>query len=64
MKKRKSKKRPVQDIFCNPDVCPNCEYIGEGDSVCMVTQEIVLEDWKPTDNFMGKGCSYAKGVSQ
>ena len=35
MKKQKRKKRPKQHIFCNPDVCPNCEYVGEGDRVCM-----------------------------
>ena len=48
-------------IYCNPDVCDHCMYIGEGDSWCDVTQEIVLENWVPTDAFMGKGCVVLEG---
>lgn len=47
-------------VFCNPDVCPNCHYIGEGDSFCDETGEIVLADWEPTEHFMGPGCHYRK----
>ena len=54
----KEKVMPKQ-MYCNPDVCPNCMYIGEGDSWCDVTQEIVLSDWVPTDNYMAKGCPHA-----
>mgnify|MGYP001515451052 CR=1 FL=1 len=42
-------------MYCNPDVCPNCMYIGEGDSLCDVLQEIVLDDWSPTEHYMGPG---------
>lgn len=45
-------------MYCNPDICPNCQYIGEGDSWCDETGEIVLEDWEPTEHFMGPGCPY------
>ena len=45
-------------MYCNPDVCPNCMYIGEGDSFCDVIQEIVLADWSPTEHYMGPGCPY------
>lgn len=45
-------------MFCNPDKCPNCQYIGEGDSYCDAIGEIVLDDWTPTEHFMGKGCPY------
>lgn len=45
-------------MYCNPDVCPNCMYIGEGDSLCDVLQEIVLDDWSPTEHYMGPGCPY------
>lgn len=38
---------------CNPDTCPNCMYIGEGDSWCDKIGEIVLSDWEPTDYYMG-----------
>lgn len=47
-------------MYCNPDVCPNCQYIGEGDSYCDAIGEIVLEDWLPTEDFMGPGCPYLK----
>ena len=45
-------------IICDPDICPNCEYIGEGDSFCAEIGEIVLCDWEPTEEFMGEGCPY------
>jgi hypothetical protein len=35
-------------IYCNPDICPHCLYIGEGDSLCEETNKIVLNDWEPT----------------
>ena len=53
-----------REMYSNPDVCPNCIYIGEGDSICDVTQEVVLEDWEPTDNFMGQGCPYIKKLHE
>ena len=42
----------MADIFCNPDICPNCQYIGEGDSICDETLNVVLADWEPTDDYM------------
>ena len=48
----------MNEIFCNPDVCPFCEYIGEGDSFCAEIGEIVLSEWEPTWNYMGEGCPY------
>ncbi len=45
-------------MYCNPDTCPNCQYIGEGDSYCDVIGEVVLSDWVPTEHFMGPGCPY------
>lgn len=61
-KKRKGPKarRNGPRIFCNPDICPYCQYIGDGDSLCDETNEIVLSDWVPTDSFMGTGCPYLK----
>ncbi len=47
-------------IYCNPDVCPCCQYIGEGDSLCDETGEIVLEDWTPTEHYMDPGCPYRR----
>lgn len=40
-------------MYCNPDVCPHCQYIGEGDSWCDEIHEIVLSDWEPTEHYMG-----------
>lgn len=48
----------MPEVYCNPDVCPSCQYIGEGDSWCDETGEIVLEDWTPTEHYMGPGCPY------
>lgn len=45
-------------MYCNPDVCPHCLYIGEGDSWCDVIREVVLSDWEPTEHYMGNGCPY------
>ena len=40
-------------IYCEPSVCDNCIYIGEGDFVCEELQEIVVSDWQPTDEYIG-----------
>ncbi len=53
----------MSEMFCNPDTCPNCQYIGEGDSYCDAIGEIVLEDWLPTEHFMGAGCPYPQRKS-
>ena len=45
-----------KEIYCNPDVCDNCLYIGEGDSFCDEINEIVLDDWERTDFCMAEGC--------
>ena len=45
-------------MHCNPDGCPHCQYIGEGDSWCDEIHEIVLSDWVPTEHYMGQGCPY------
>ena len=45
-------------MYCNPDKCSHCQYIGEGDSWCDELHEIVLSDWEPTEHYMGPGCPY------
>jgi len=47
-------------MYCNPDKCPHCLYIGEGDSVCDLVMEIVLDDWIPTEYYMGPDCPYTE----
>jgi len=45
-------------MYCNPDICPHCQYIGEGDSYCEQIDEIVLSDWEPTEYSMSHDCPY------
>ncbi len=50
-------------MYCNPDICPHCQYIGEGDSYCDQIGEIVLSDWEPTEYSMSYDCPYtAKNI--
>lgn len=50
MSKRKHNK-------CHPDCdrncynCNNCEYIGEGGYMCSMNNDIIIEDWQPTEDF-------------
>lgn len=40
-------------IFCDPGMCKECRYIGDGDFFCDKLQEIVVSDWQPTDEYLG-----------
>lgn len=31
------------------DTCENCVYIGEGDFICSVVNELVIVDWTPVN---------------
>ncbi len=33
------------------DSCENCLYICEGDFICEINQELVIEDWVPVNGF-------------
>ena len=33
--------------YCNPDTCSECLYIGEGDSICEISHELVLAECPP-----------------
>jgi len=54
----KKKRRNKSKIYCDPGLCDNCIYIGEGDSICDLIQEIVLDDWMPTTEYMGEHCPH------
>ena len=58
MRRKKKVSKQKNRIYCNPDICPYCLYIGEGDSLCEELNEIVLADWEPTEYFMGQECPY------
>ena len=38
--------------FCDPGICDECIYIGDGDFLCDKLQEIVVSDWQPTNEFL------------
>lgn len=50
-KKVKPKKK---ELFCDPAVCPNCQYICEGDFICdkKPVPVVVMSDWSPTDSYL------------
>ena len=39
-------------VFCDPGICDDCMYVGDGDFLCAQTLEIVVEDWIPTDAYV------------
>lgn len=49
MKKRKHRVSHEKPRICDPGMCDNCQYIGEGDFICDDRPEgpvIVVEDWQ------------------
>jgi len=58
MAKGKPKKKKQSTVACDPAVCDDCIYIGEGDFLCERYQEIVVSEWEPTEHYLvcgGKG---------
>lgn len=49
-----TKVKPKKVLFCDPAVCPNCEYICEGDFICdkKPVPVMVVAEWEPTDEYM------------
>ena len=45
-----SKKRKVK--CCDPEMCDNCMYIGEGDFFCDRYETIVVDEWSPTEDYL------------
>lgn len=53
MKKRNGYKRPEKPRMCDPGMCDNCIYIGDGDFICdrgPGEPVLVVEDWEPNEN--------------
>lgn len=44
-------KRKHPELNKNCYNCNNCEYIGEGGYMCSMNNYIVIEDWRPTEDF-------------
>lgn len=49
-KDRRSKSKAKK--LCDPAVCDCCQYVGVGDFLCDEHMEIVVSDWKPTENYL------------
>lgn len=66
MKKRKKKKYDPdrKQRFCDPGMCDNCTYLGEGDFLCDKHQVIVVEDWTPTEDYMKCKSVHGKKVQK
>ena len=48
MAKRSKKPKKI----CDPAMCDDCVYIGEGDFLCDRHRVIVVSDWVPTEDFL------------
>ena len=53
MKKRKKHQHQEKPRMCDPGMCDNCSYIGDGNFICDKgpgEPVIVVEDWEPNEN--------------
>lgn len=50
--RRGSKPTKTSTLMCDPGMCDECMYIGEGDFLCEKHQEVVVSDWTPTENYL------------
>lgn len=54
MKKRKRYQPKEKPRMCDPGMCDNCTYIGDGDFICdrgPGEPVLVVEDWEPNENY-------------
>lgn len=52
------KKKQRKTKMCDPGMCDECIYIGDGDFLCDKYQAFVVEDWEAGDDYLicqGKG---------
>lgn len=49
MKKRTTRRSAPKEKCCYDG--DHCIYIGDGDHLCDVDNEIVVNDWEPTEEF-------------
>ena len=47
MRKRRKKQKKERRCFS----CDHCIYIGEGGYICDLNNEVVIDDWTPTEEF-------------
>lgn len=49
MKKRRARRSAHKEKRCYD--CDHCTYIGDGDHLCDLDNEIIVNDWEPTEEF-------------
>lgn len=55
MKKHKRYQPKEKPRMCDPGMCDNCIYIGDGDFICdrgPGKPVLVEEDWEPNENYL------------
>lgn len=52
MKVKAKRIKKKSEKFCDPAVCNECDYLGDGDFICWKQDEIVVTDWEPTEYFL------------
>jgi hypothetical protein len=45
------KKRKHPELNKNCFNCNHCQYIGEGGYICDMSNDVVIEDWQPAEDF-------------
>ena len=53
--RRRHKKKELPKVWCDPVVCDDCAYCGEGDFLCMAYEKLVICEWDETDNYLKCG---------
>ena len=48
-KRRHRRKHPELNRNCYN--CNHCQYIGEGDYICDMSNDIVIADWQPSEDY-------------
>ena len=48
--------------YCNPDTCSECLYIGEGDSICEISHELVLDNWQSVPHTIPLECPFRRQI--
>lgn len=54
MSKRRRQIPRLIPLRCDPGLCDNCIYIGEGDFICDRDDIpfLVVDEWEPTDKYL------------
>ena len=50
--------------YCNPDTCSECLYIGEGDSICEISHELVLDNWQSVPHTIPHECPFRRQITR